>query len=104
MTLTPTDMADIAAVGTALAPPLVELVKSVTWPTAAKQALALAFSAVIAVIGFVVAGVNFTATGLASEIGLVFVGSQVAYQTYFRNSTAAGKLNSLLRRPKATAK
>ncbi len=84
--LTPIEVGTISAVGSAVVPPIVSLLKTAKMSAQVKQLIALVVSAAVAVVGIVLAGASFETTPLVELVALVAAGSQVTYGAYFRGS------------------
>jgi hypothetical protein len=95
MSLSPTELGTISAIGAAVVPPVVSFLKRQHWTAQTKQAIAFAVSAVVAVVGIAITGASWAPTQLASLIGLVFLGGQAVYGAYFRGSAVDSKLTSV---------
>jgi len=95
LALSSADLATISAVGAAIVPPVVSFLKNEKWSTTVKQGIALGVSVVTTVVGLLVAGAHFSVVNLSSEVGLVYLGSQIVYAGYFRQSVAERKLTAV---------
>lgn len=86
-TLSVQDIANIAAVGAVVVPPVVSLLKREAWSAGVKQAIAGAISCVIALAalfaGHAISGAQFiNSATIVQTITLVYAASQVAYRGF----------------------
>jgi uncharacterized membrane protein len=95
VTLTAPQLAVIAAIGAAIIPLVVSFLKQEHWPTWIKQAIALVASFAVAAAGIALTVTDWSAINIATLVGLAYTGSQVVYQTYFRDSALETALTSI---------
>lgn len=94
-TLDATTVGTIAAVGSAVIPPVVSLLKREHWSAQVKQAIAGLASIVVAVVGIALTVHNWSALNLTTLAALAYAGSQLVYGVYFRGSVVETRLTSL---------
>jgi hypothetical protein len=84
--LTAQTIAIITAIGGFVVPPIASLIKRTTWATQWKQLLAGALSLAVAAVGIAVTAPADFALPLLTLGSLIYVGSQIVYGAYFKQS------------------
>ena len=77
----------IVAIGALVVPPIVSLIKHITWSAQIKQLIAGVVSLAVAALGLWLVDPKDFGLPFASLAGLVYAGSQIIYGAYFKNSS-----------------
>jgi hypothetical protein len=94
----------IVAIGALVVPPIVSLLKHVTWSAQVKQLIAGVLSLGIAALGLWLVDPKDFGLPFAELGGLVYAGSQIIYGAYFKNSSVDTILTKALHKTTTATK
>ena len=103
MHLTPQTISLFTGIGSIVVPPITSLLKSEKWSTQTKQLIAMVISFIAAIVGLLITQPSIFTQALPAMFGMIFVGSQLFYITYFRKSATDVKLTAVFQKPAAPA-